>query len=290
MKLRFIAVVSIFICFLLMLGSSLLNPALTRSTGAPAARCGSIADPLTCSNCHAGGPNSVQLGWITSDVPPSGYVSGMTYNISATATTVGRVKFGFEISPQSVTGAYLGTMIDTSAQTQIISTKYITHTSTGTSGTDSKTWAFNWTAPVVATDSVTFYGAFLCSNNNTLSSGDLTYKSSLTVHRDITASAEDKMIDGFEVTVYPNPASEHIRVKYLVHKKESVEIKLFDDQGQMTVPLMSEIKDPGVYSREFKFPSTLLSGVYILEISTESARTSKRILIQQYSFSGIGFF
>jgi hypothetical protein len=122
-------------------------------------------------------------GWITSNIPASGYVPGNTYNITATATRAGHVRFGFEVSPQSPTGVLLGTLIVTNTtETQLVgANKYITHKLAGTTGSGSKTWNFNWTAPVAGTGNVTFYGAFNCANNSGTSAGDTIFKSTLLV-------------------------------------------------------------------------------------------------------------
>jgi hypothetical protein len=170
----------------LMITDALYNYVSSSGAGAPAGRTGSPGDGgLTCYNgtCHNTGPApTLQAGWISSNIPGTGYVPGNTYNIIATATRAGHTKFGFEISPQSPTGTYLGTMIDTSIQTQIVSTKYITHTSSGTTGTSGfHTWAFNWTAPSIGTGTVTFYGAFNITNAQSNSSGDTIYTSTLAV-------------------------------------------------------------------------------------------------------------
>src|SRR5204863_8988529 len=91
--------------------------------------------------------------------------------------------FGFEISPQSITGTLLGTlMITNTTETQLVgANKYVTHKLAGTTGAGSKTWNFNWTAPVAGTGNVTFYGAFNVANNSGNSSGDTIYKSTLVV-------------------------------------------------------------------------------------------------------------
>lgn len=281
MKLKSTSIISIVTCLILIFVSGIFKQAQTHVAGAPAARCGSIADPLTCSNCHSGGPNTIQPGWITSDIPPTGFISGVTYNISATATTAGRVRFGFEVSPQSATGTYLGTLIDTSSQTQIISTKYITHTSSGTTGTDSKTWAFNWTAPPTAVDSVTFYGAFLCANNSNSSSGDITYRSRLTVYRDITEGTAEKLTSGSDITVYPNPVSDLVHIRFNGKRNGIVETKLYDDHGRLIGPLVMEVQTTGDAGITCKLPLSLNTGAYLLEFSMESARIVKRILVQQ---------
>lgn len=138
-------------------------------------------DPLSnsanCTSCHTGSAYT-RNGWITSNIPSSGYVPNTTYTITATMICPNRTKFGFEISPQDSLGTKLGTLIITnSAQTKLVgSSKYITHTTGGNTGTNgTKTWTFNWTAPSVNSGKVTFYGSFLGANNNGSTSGDSTF-------------------------------------------------------------------------------------------------------------------
>lgn len=281
LKLRFITIVSLLTWIVILVADSISNVAYTHVAGAPAARCGSIANPATCTSCHSGGPNTVQPGWITSDVPLSGYVPGATYHITATAVYAGRTRFGFEISPQDPAGTYIGTMIDTSSEMQIISVKYMTHTSAGTIGSGSRTWTFKWTAPTTMTDSVTFYGAFLCSNNSSSSSGDSTYKSSLTVHRDPTSDIPNDLNNEQEVLVCPQPASDHVYVGYKNEYGGKVEMNLYDVQGRMIAPLLMEHQAPGLQNNLVIFPFILNTGVYFLKISTETGNVARRILIQQ---------
>ncbi len=167
------------------------NEAMSHSAGAPATYTGSPGDGHTCTSCHAGPTAATQTGWITSNIPASGYVPNTTYTITATATRNNHTKFGFEVSPQNVSGTLLGTLVNTSAQTQLVGTnKYITHTSSGTTGTSGfHTWSFNWTAPVAGTGAVTFYGAFCISNAGSNSSGDTIYKSTLVTQEVIAPSA-----------------------------------------------------------------------------------------------------
>ena len=74
---------------------------LKNSTGAPPQNTNSPGDGQNCSHCMGGTATAV-TGWITSDVPASGYIPGSTYTI--TVTVPGTGKKGFEVSPQDVTG------------------------------------------------------------------------------------------------------------------------------------------------------------------------------------------
>ena len=198
MKLRNYVLTFIFLFTLYLIVSDVLNNNASSNTGgAPAVHTGSPGDGnVTCTSCHAGPLPVVQTGWITSNIPASGYVPGSTYAITATATRSGHTKFGFEISPLNIGGTLLGSMVLTNTETQLVgSSKYITHTATGTSGSGSKTWSFNWTAPSTGTGNVIFYGAFNVTNNNNGSSGDTIYKSTLSVS-ECTVATQPGSISG----------------------------------------------------------------------------------------------
>jgi hypothetical protein len=176
MKTSFIVVTCLTVA-LLSIGTANLH---SRSNGAPA---GYANDPsggsATCTSCHSGTAStpSSSVVSISSNIPANGYVPGATYTVTATVNYPSFSRFGFELSPQFSTGAYAGTMINTSAETQIVSTKYITHTSSGISGTGTKSWSFNWIAPAQGSGTISFYASFLASNSSNSTSGDITYRS-----------------------------------------------------------------------------------------------------------------
>ena len=99
-KLHYIFLPVLLILFVLLMtgfgGNSLKN-----SSGAPAGNTNSPADGQNCSHCMGGTAVPV-TGWITSDVPSTGYLPGNTYTITVTATGTGNK--GFQVSPQDVAG------------------------------------------------------------------------------------------------------------------------------------------------------------------------------------------
>jgi hypothetical protein len=131
---------------------------------------GSPGDGHDCSSCH--GNASAASGWITSNIPASGYVPGTTYQVTATNSGSGSGKYGFELSPQNNSGQLLGTLAPGTNSKLVGSGKWITHS---TSSNSVSSWTFNWTAPVAGTGSVTFYASF------TRSTGSATRNSTLTV-------------------------------------------------------------------------------------------------------------
>jgi hypothetical protein len=126
------------------------------SNGAPAGYTGSPADAKNCTQCH-GGSATTQAGLITSNIPAQGYTAGSSYTITVSLSGSGNK--GFEVSPQTVAGALLGTLVAGTGSKLVGSGKYCTHSAAV--GGSSATWNFTWVAPVAGTGTVTFYGAMV---------------------------------------------------------------------------------------------------------------------------------
>lgn len=188
---------------LALMSALVLYPGIDSSAsanGAPAARTGSPGDNNNCTSCHSGSAASI-TGAIVSDVPSSGYINGATYNFSATIS--GGTNYGFEISPQTNTGALVGTLINGSSGSKLISTsKYITHTSPATGA--SKTWTFQWKAPATGVTTAVFYGAFIVGNGNNQDTGDQCKLTSYTVMANTTGISEAAAPEA--LALYPCPA------------------------------------------------------------------------------------
>ena len=132
------------------------------SSGAPSGYTGSPGDGHNCTTCH-GGSATTLAGIITTDIPTQGYTPGLDYTITVTLTGSG--KKGFEVSPQTISGALVGTLTAGTGSKLVGSGKYCTH-SIYVAGS-SATWNFTWTAPVSGTGDVTFYGAFAITESAT---------------------------------------------------------------------------------------------------------------------------
>src|ERR1051325_780196 len=197
------------------------------SSGGPA---GYAGDPAgggkTCGSgggCHTGHPVGTLTGVITSNIPAAGYSPNTTYTITANFVRPGHTKFGFQITPQNSSGTKLGTLAITSSQTKLVGTsKYVTHTSTGTSGSGSKTWSFNWLSPATGQGPVTFYGVFNATNNNGNDTGDSIFKCTLNVTENTTAVQNLGLTD-FHFTSYPNPTTDNLTIEFTLDNSSAVE-------------------------------------------------------------------
>lgn len=267
----------VYIFFWLSVGLFVINiqfahNANSLSTGAPAGYTGSPGDGKTCGTnggCHGGGAIA-ETGWITSNIPSGGYSPGAVYTVTATVTHPGKRKFGFEISPQSPTGSKLGSLtLLNPTETQIVNTKYITHTANGTSGNNSRSWSFDWTAPATGLGPVTFYAAFNASDSSLGTSGDTIYISELTVS-EVVAGIFDSQTTEDNIILYPNPAKNKIDIVFF--NKAINDICIYDVSGKkmLNIPLGSTHTSADI--------SQLKAGTYFVKIEHTRGTSIKQFL------------
>ncbi len=241
---------------------------VSNNQGAPAGHTGSPFDNKTCARSQCHNTTATPLtGLITSTVPPSGYVPGTTYTITCSCSQSGINKWGFQVSPMNASGMLLGTPVITNAlSTKIVSGKYITHTASGTAGTGSKTWSFNWVAPLSGTGNVTFYGAFNFANGNGNSSGDLIHTSSLTLPENTTGISETPvMASSFRIS--QNPFREYLEVSLELTKAETVLLSLLDGSGKRYFSQEQQELPPGKQLLRME-TGNLAPGIYWVLVQT----------------------
>lgn len=237
--------------------------------GAPAGYTGSPADGANCTACHGGTASNV-TGWITSDIPGSGYVPGATYNITVTVPGATTENKGFEVSPQKLDGTLQGTMTAGTGCKMVGSGKYMTQNAPMTA--NPSVWTFGWTAPTAGTGSVTFYGAFAVGLPST-------FLSTLTVN-ETTFGIEPAHETG-KLTVYPNPVIDKFTMTYTLKQTGHVEARLYDISGKVVSKLIDEDQFPGNITKTFTVDNSIKSGVYFLKvISSNSTVMMKRLVIE----------
>ncbi len=250
------------------------NTVTAYQSGAPAGYTGSPGDKFNCITCHSGTASS-QSGLITSTIPLVGYTPGDTYTITASITTANVVKYGFEVSAQNVAGAKKGTLsVISSSQTQLVgSGKYITHRLAGTGATDgSRTWTFNWTAPIAGTGDVTFYGAFNSTNNDGGSNGDKITLSQMLVHESPTAAVHEPAAEQY-VNVFPNPAASFVTITPLSASASLSLVSVYDLSGRK---VMEEAFNSGPVTLNIQ---SLESGIYILNMNMGDKVLTEKIVV-----------
>jgi hypothetical protein len=239
---------------------------------------GSPGDSLkNCTKCHGGNAYSVS-GWITSNIPSSGYIPGNTYTITAKNTSLGHNRFGFLVSPQKLNGDLLGTLVisDTVKTKLVGNSKYVTYRAASVSSQDFMSWTFNWIAPAAGTGDVVFYGAFN-SNQDGHKGGDITQLSTLRVKENGTASIVNLQNNKVTVSAYPNPASHLLNVNFTVNQKENVAIKMINLEGKIVYQSIEE-NVSGLTNKQIE-TSQLANGVYFIQTQIGENISTNKVVV-----------
>ena len=250
-------------------------------TGAPAGRANDPASGgLTCTTCHSGTDTvaTAAQASITSNIPAAGYTPGTTYTITGTVNYTGRSTFGFEVSPQNAAGTKLGTLINTGSQTKLVgSSKYVTHTLAGNSGSNTKSWTFDWTAPVAGTGSVTFYGAFMAANGNGSSSGDIVYKTSYTVAEAVASGVNEIQANTNALTVIN--LKNALQISYTAQSAASANVELYNLNGTLVSSSLFEQQNAGNVELNFDVKDGLNTGIYIVKVQQGAQVLTKKLAL-----------
>lgn len=251
-------IVSFSLCTLFFLLFSFYNTAFTKEDGAPSGKTGSPGDEFeTCAqvDCHTGTAKPKD-GLISTTIPETGYLASETYQITVTIDFPGRSTFGFQASPQNLEGDKMGDIILTD-EVQMKTTgvkKYVTHEKAGITGSDGKSWTFDWT-PDDASGDVTFYVAVNAADGDEEATGDSIYYGSITVIEDPTNILPIENLP-FETYKVVNPFEETLAV----YSDKNYSLELFDIHGA----LIYSQKD--IQGNILVDASQFAKGIYFLKI------------------------
>lgn len=254
---------------------SLWQYSYAKEGGAPSGNTGSPGDGQSCAHtdCHTGSAEHMD-GILSTDVPASGYKSGEFYTITVTINNPGTEKFGFQASPQTIEGDLVGDMdlINTSQTKFVGGGKYITHTSTGSNGTDLKTWTFSWT-PEDAEGDVTFYVAINIADNDEHATGDKIYTSSITIREDST-NLPLSILDREIAFDFINPVTDYMQLHILSGNPKDFSLQIYDSNGRIVKSENYSGADENI-SIDTK---ELRSGIYFMDLITDDQHLVKEFV------------
>lgn len=256
---------------------SSVNKAM-RSQGAEPGHSGSPGDGFKdCTACH-GGSATLVPGWITSNIPSSGYVPGERYTITTSNLEPEGTRFGFQVSPQNIAGDLLGTLIITDpVQTQLVGeNKYVTYTENGIDGVGSKTWTFDWIAPEEGTGEVIFYGAYN-SNFEGHKGENHVFLSRLTVQESGTNSVFNAQNPDTKLKVFPNPAQGEVVVELFVKTAQNWKVEICNSIGQEVV-WSHESNKTGLIRHPIN-TSHFKSGIYFVRVWVDGVYITEKLTV-----------
>lgn len=237
---------------------------LKNSGGAPAGNTNSPGDGQNCTHCMGGTATAV-TGWITSDIPVTGYLPGSTYTITVTATGAG--KKGFEVSPQTVAGALVGTLTAGTGNKLVGTGKYVTHNASLSS--NPAVWTFQWTAPAGGAGDVTFYGSIAVTKTATKTT-------TLTVSQS-TVGIDDPV--SHVARVWPNPCRDRFSATLTGSGNGTTTLDVTDRSGRVVATLLNETLPKGSSDRSFSI--NLAPGLYFLRIAERGETRISRLIVTE---------
>ncbi len=253
----------------------ILMSALSNSSHSPGAKTGSPADGANCTACHTG-TTQTATSWISTNIPDEGYVAGTTYTITLTGTHSGVANFGFEITAEGDANAKMGVFtITNTAETELTNMQHaVTHTSSGTTpSNDSKSWSFDWIAPVSGSGSITFYAALNAANGNSATSGDVIYNTNYTYTEDLSTGINNESQKN-SFSIFPNPSTDVLNIQ--LRNTGAFEMTVLDLTGKqlMTENIPSQIE---IYKLDI---SILPKGMYVIQLKSENELLTKQFVKQ----------
>lgn len=255
-------------------------------TGSPVD--GGVGSGGQCSACHSGGATtpSLTVTWSPALGSGSQYTPNTTYTITVTpsgsyprygmnceiinslSTTVAPYPFGtFGAAITSNCQVY------TAAQTNG-NPACVSHTSS--SGTTA--FSFQWTAPASGTGYL--FADVLGVNNTGNESGDkVSGVASVTLTPASGAGIDSRVENTVSMNVFPNPATDNVRLTYTLAERSNVVVKLVSINGEEVASLLNETQDRGPQAVITHIPSGIAKGMYMVKLSVNGKQTMQKLMI-----------
>lgn len=232
-----------------------------------------------CTYCHATFPLNDTLGLVAINVPGmtnNSFVPGQTYTVNLQVKRLSAILFGFDFEALDTSGAGIGTLslLDPSSTTlsnvSVLGKNRmnVTHYG-GFAANDSCIFSFTWTAPVTYQGVVKFYAAANAANGDGAMYGDHIYCTGMTLTAQTNLGsnphAENDMARCF---VYPNPATESVKVNFTLSQRSFVRFRIFDERGTCVVEQEFQEMERGVHELNMTGAEKLRNGIYRLQLIT----------------------
>lgn len=259
----------------------------SKSAGGPVNNTNAPAEK-TCSGtegtnaCHSGSiPDNT--GPATTSITSSGgtmYVPGQTYTITCSITHATRTRFGFQCTARRLSNNSVGGNIVVTDATNTwlhptnfaacTSCQYICHKLAGTYfNSTTGSWTFNWDAPSSNIGNVRFYACFNAANNDTKSTGDEIYYTTLTLTPSATGISEEELFSQ-QTAIFPNPSSGEFSI---VNEENNIDrIELFDIAGK-------RVGEKNISRNKSSWKASVPAGVYFIRVYSGAKSAVKKMVI-----------
>ena len=246
----------------------------------------------TCAACHSGGSTTPTMTVSASPAFGSGntYVPSQTYTINVNVSG-SYPKYGFNCeilntqnTATTTVSTTLGTLTAVSANCQIYpfaTTKPypITASHNAASGSgNAATFSFKWVAPASGTGYLYCVGLGVDMSGN--ETGDkVTSVAQMTLTPSSGAGIASHSAGDAGLNVFPNPATDNVRITYTLTERSNVTVKLMSLNGELVSDLLNETQDRGVQSVDTHLPIGLAKGMYMVKLTINGKQSLQKLMI-----------
>jgi hypothetical protein len=245
---------------------------------------GSPSDGGNCSSCHSGGATTPTAS-ITASPAFGGsgtsltYVPGTTYTLSVIES--GYSYYGFDIEIMNSNSASATT--DAGTMTAL-NTTYCKNNGTGPTNVTHKkvipvatNATIKWVAP--ASGTAYLYASVLGVNDNGSTSGDKVKSLAYVLTPATTTGLAVHQANEANLGVYPNPATDNIRITYTLRERGNVSIKLYNLNGEVVSELVNGMQDAGIQNNDARIPSGLAKGLYMVRLNVNGQLSTQKLMV-----------
>lgn len=244
--------------------------------GVPPGYTGAPFDGMTCATlgCHRGMAKEVP-GWITTNIPSTGYLPTDTYTITLTATRPETSLFGFLITCQEKDWGAMGEFIitDTVETQHSLNKWYVTHKEEGVYGNNQKVWQTDWVAPddTFMTE-LGFYAAF------TAGIFDVDDEVFTTATKVLSAfHSTNNLLKNRNFSYYPNPVKNLLNILIPDSENSPLKIDVYNLSGVLMKRKVIRQEKPNMYVLDLtNMPSGIMFINSILDERSFSFKVVKK--------------
>ena len=253
---------------------------------------GTVSGTCGVPGCHSGGATVPTL--VVSSSPTFGgsgtnltYTPGATYNITITASG-SYPSYGFNcelINSQSAStsavamfGAF-GAAVTSNCQIYPLTSTTPYPPCASHNQRSTTPWIFTWTAPTSGTGYL--YADVNGVNDDATVGGDqVSAVTAITLTPQSTAgvATHTEKIDG--LSVFPNPATDNVRITYTLKECGMVSVKLYNLSGELVADLLNETQDVGMQNATANLPAGLAKGLYMVKLNVNGEQTTEKLMVR----------
>ncbi|TVR79908.1 MAG: T9SS C-terminal target domain-containing protein [Chitinophagaceae bacterium] len=240
---------------------------------------------LTCATagCHGGSATFNNAIATINTAPPGllsgGYNPGQEYNITVTNNAPNRSLFGFSLVAIDDNGNQAGKIsLSNPTKTSLVTVggkEYVGHRD----AIGDNAWVFKWEAPDSDVGTISFHVATNASTGGGVAAGNI-FTGVLKVTTEGILTSDNLVAAGAKnVQIYPNPASEFIKVNLENSFENNPVFNLYNTSGK----LVQQFENlPANYQLEYilSLNNNLNTGLYFLEIKVNEKQEYFKVFIR----------